>query len=99
MANEMSFELSKLALKDINDIWLFTVEQWSVNQANIYYKQLFKSIDSICENPEIGKSIAEVKMDHRMLVVKTHLIIYKVQKHHIYIDRILHQSMDIDAEM
>ena len=96
---KLKFELSKLALEDINDIWTYSSEQWSNSQANKYYKLIFKEIDSICKNPEIGKSIQEVKIHHRIKLVKSHLIVYKVEEEKIYIDRILHQQMDIESHL
>ena len=96
---KLKFELSKLALEDINDIWTYSSEQWSNSQANKYYKLIFKEIDSICKNPEIGKSIKEVKNNHRIKIVKSHLIVYKVEEEKIYIDRILHQQMDIESHL
>ena len=96
---KLNFELKKLALKDINNIWPYTAEQWSNNQANKYYKLILNEIDSICKNPEIGRSIQEVKNHHRVKLVKSHLIVYKVQAETIYVDRILHQQMDIENQL
>ena len=92
---KLGYELSYLALSDLENIWLYTAKQWSVQQANIYYKQIFDSIDEICRNPKIGKPIDEIKEGHRKMNVKSHIIIYKFSKTKIYIDRILHQKMDI----
>jgi toxin ParE1/3/4 len=96
---KLKYELSKLGLKDISSIWNFTAKRWSVNQANKYYKQLLKEIDKICKNPKIGKSIAEVKENHRSRSFKSHLVISKIDEEKIFIDRILHQKMDIDNEL
>lgn len=93
---KLNNELSKLAISDIDNIWLYTIENWSKTQANKYYQNLFTEIVTISENPEIGKSIKEIKPNHRMQLVKSHLIIYKVLEDKIYIDRILHKRMDIE---
>lgn len=92
---KLKYELSKLALKDIDDIWYYTIENWSKTQANKYYKDIFTSIDLLCENPNIGKSIKDIKPNYRIQSVKSHMIIYKTYKEKIYIDRILHKRMDI----
>ena len=99
MSSKLVFELSKLALRDINNIWIYTADKWSKTQANNYYKEIFKKINSICENPEIGKQIEEIKPQHRILQAKSHLIIYKKNKSKIYIDRILHEKMDIEHRL
>ncbi|MBK9680040.1 MAG: type II toxin-antitoxin system RelE/ParE family toxin [Saprospiraceae bacterium] len=54
---KFNFEISKLALKDLDDIWEYTAEQWSRQQANRYYKELIQSIQEICNNSKIGKPI------------------------------------------
>ena len=93
---KLKFEISELALEDLDNIWEYTVEEWSIEQANKYYNEIFSAIGKICENSEIGKPIDQVKKGHRRTNVKFHFIIYKVKGTTIYIDRILHQKMDIE---
>lgn len=93
---KLNFEISKLALEDLDIIWVYTVEQWSKEQANNYYNEIFSAISNFCENSNTGKSIDEIKKGHRRTNVKSHMIIYKVIGTTIYIDRILHQKMDIE---
>lgn len=96
---KLSFEISKLALEDLDNIWEYSVEQWSKEQANKYYNEIFSVVDQICENSAIGKPIDEIKKGHRKINVKSHMIIYKVKGMTIYIDRILHQKMDIENHL
>ena len=93
---KLKLEISELALEDLDNIWEYTVEEQSIEQANKYYNEIFSAIGKICENSDIGKPIDEVKKGHRRTNVKFHLIIYKVKGTTIYIDRILHQKMDIE---
>lgn len=95
----LNFEISKLAIKDIDDIWVFTSELWSKQQANKYYKEIFEVINEICKNSEIGKLIDDIKRGHRIINLKSHMIIYKIKREIIYIDRILHQKMDIEKHL
>ena len=94
-----NFEISRLALQDLDDIWEYTAEHWSKQQANKYYKEIFETINEICNNSEIGRPIDDIKYGHRRINVKSHMIIYKIKKDIIYIDRILHQKMDIDRHL
>ncbi|NOT37999.1 MAG: type II toxin-antitoxin system RelE/ParE family toxin [Saprospiraceae bacterium] len=96
---KLKFEISELALEDLNKIWEYTVEQWSKEQANKYYNDIFIAIGKICENSDIGKPIDNVKKGHRRTNVKSHMIIDKVKGKAIYIDRILHQRMDIEKNL
>ncbi len=92
----LNVEISRLALKDLDDIWVYTAEQWSIQQANKYYKEIFEVINEICTNSALGIPIDDIKRGHRKIHVKSHMIIYKVQQKTIYVDRILHQKMDYD---
>lgn len=92
---KFEFQLSKLAIIDIENIFKYTLEKWSLTQAEAYFNLIHNEIDSICKNPQAGKAIDEIKKSHRCLVVKSHYIIYKVSKQIVFIDRILHQRMNI----
>jgi toxin ParE1/3/4 len=96
---KLNLQISTLALEDLENIWEYTVEQWSKEQANKYYNEIIAAIDKICENSDTGKPIDEIKKGHRRINVKSHLIIYKVKGKAIYIDRILHQKMDIEKQL
>lgn len=96
---KLNFEISKLALEDLDNIWEYTAGQWSKEQANEYYNEIFSVIGKICEKSDIGKPIDEIKKGYRRTTVKSHMIIYKVKGLTIYIDRILHQKMDIENHL
>jgi len=42
-----NYRISKQALEDIDKIWLYTLENWSLNQANHYYRLIYEEIDFI----------------------------------------------------
>ena len=95
----MNYIISELAKRDLEDIYAYTIEKWSINQANRYYELIIEEIQSICRNPEIGKSLSEIKKHHRSRSIKSHLIIYKQENQMILIDRILHRRMDINKRL
>lgn len=95
----LEFRISKLAKRDLEKIWNFTANEWSPTQANKYYNSLIRGIKSICKNPGIGRSIQEVKKEHRILPIKSHLIVYKFDRNIVFVDRILHRRMDIDSRL
>ena len=94
------YRISKLAEADIDNIWLYTLENWSFVQANRYYRLIYQEIDFIVEDFESGKNISEVKDGYRQAKVKSHLIIYKKADDGIIeILRVLHQMMDIPNKL
>ena len=96
---KLSYELSSLAIKDLDDIWTYSAEHWSIKTANEYFNSIFDIIDLICLYPESGKQLREVNDKHRFQLVKSHMIIYQISQHKILIDRILHQRMDYDSKL
>ena len=95
----LKYELSKLAQLDLEDIWLHTVKTWSINQANKYYGLLFKEIEAICKNPNVGRPIDHVKTHHKIKHILSHMIVYKVKSNKIWIDRVLHKRMDFETKL
>lgn len=92
----MGFRISVKAAKDIEDIWLYTVENWSATQADRYVNQLFDEIEYLAENPKSGRDYSHVRKNYRCSKINSHLIFYReAGKDEIEIIRILHQSMDI----
>jgi toxin ParE1/3/4 len=95
--NPLPYVISKLAVLDLEEIWLFTAEKWSIEQADRYYTLLFDDIEYICSNVNSGKSMDLVRKGYRGSKVKSHLIFYRVNKNLIEIIRILHERMDIES--
>lgn len=90
------YRISKQALEDIDTIWLYTLENWSLNQANHYYRLIYHEIEFIIEDFESGKDIGKIKPGYRQTKIKSHLIIYKMADDSVIeIVRVLHQMMDI----
>ena len=96
----MKIAICEQALKDIENIWLYTLENWSVEQADRYYNLIFEEIEFICKNFNAGKSIEYIRKGYRYSKVKSHLIFYKESNsNEIEIIRVLHQNMDIENRL
>ncbi len=91
--------ISKKAVADLDEIWFYTVEQWSLAQADRYYLLIFDEIDHICEHPTSGRPIDHIRKGYRASKVKSHLIFYRVVDETVEIVRILHERMDIDNRL
>ena len=89
--------LSRKAVSDIEEIWLYTLEKWSLEQADRYYNLIFDEIEYISKNSNAGKSIEHIRNGYRVTKVKSHLIFYRMSdKGIIEVIRILHERMDIE---
>lgn len=94
----MSYKISVKATKDIENIWLYTFENWSSEQADHYTDLIFNEIEYLAENPETGKDFSHVRKNYRSSKVKSHIIFYRIieKQNEIEVIRILHQQMDIE---
>ncbi len=95
----LPFVISKKAVADLEEIWLYTVGKWSTQQADRYYNLIFDEINYICNNSSSGKSKDHIRKGYRASKVKSHLIFYKVSNNTIEIIRILHERMDIENRL
>jgi toxin ParE1/3/4 len=96
----MKFVISKKAIQDIEKIWLYTYENWSLEQADRYYNLILDEIEFIAVNFESGKSMDYIKKGYRAAIVKSHIIFYKKSRNNIIeIIRVLHQKMDIETRI
>ncbi|MFT4929057.1 MAG: toxin ParE1/3/4 [Phenylobacterium sp.] len=91
----LNISKSPLALKDAQDIWVYTYHQWGETQANAYLQGLDDTIRQLAQYPATGISINEVRQGYRRCRYKSHLIIYQASETTLDIMRILHGRMDI----
>ncbi|WP_354355504.1 type II toxin-antitoxin system RelE/ParE family toxin [Pedobacter sp. UYP30] len=92
--------ISEKALEDINNIWIYTAENWSVEQADRYYYLLYDEIDYIVRNFEMARDFGKIRKSYKYSKVKSHLIFFKKDKmNEIEVVRVLHESMDIENRL
>lgn len=88
--------LRQKAIDDLNDIWDYTFEKWSENQADKYYATLKLTCKEIGENPEFGREYAEISRSLLGLKSGKHIIFYQIiSEDEIEVIRILHERMDL----
>ena len=88
--------ISEKALEDLNNIWIYTAENWSVEQANRYYNLIVDEIEYVSENFETTKDFGDIRKNYKFSKVKSHLVFYKKTKNiEMEVVRILHERMDI----
>ncbi len=95
-----NYSISEKAINDINTIWIYTAENWSVEQANRYYNLIFDEIEFIANNFETIKDFGHVRKGYRYSKVKSHLIFCKKTKNNeIEVIRVLHEKMDVKIRL
>lgn len=97
----MAYRISHKAAADLEQIWLYTVEHWSVEQADRYLNLIFDEIEYLSVHPTSGKDYSHIREQYRCSKVKSHLIFYRTDNNGIDIDiiRVLHQRMDLESRL
>ena len=92
--------ISEKALDDLNKIWIYTAENWSVEQANRYYNLIMDEIEFSLENFDTLKDFGSVRKDYRYSKVKSHLVFCKrAENTEMEVIRILHERMDLKIKL
>lgn len=97
----MNYKISIEAENDLENIWLYTFENWSIEQADYYFDLIMDEIEYLSENPKSGKDYSEVRKGYFRSRVKSHFIFYRInlKEEIVEIIRILHQQMDIKTHI
>ena len=90
------YNLTKKAVDDLSQIWYYTFEKWSENQADKYYQMLIDNFDELAGNPGLGKSYSDVVGGLLGFRSGRHITFYrKTEESEIEIIRILPEQIDI----
>ncbi len=97
----MKYKISNEAKNDIEEIWLYTFQKWSLKQADRYLNLIINQIEYISENPNSGIDFSDVRKGYFKSRIQSHFIFYKLNnvKKEVEIIRILHQKMDIENRL
>ena len=83
------------AIFDLEEIWLYTIDTWSVEQADRYHSLIMREIQFLATKPKSGKILEHIRKGYLSAKVKSHYLFYRFNSKEIEIVRILHESMDI----
>lgn len=97
----MTFRISTEAANDLEDIWYYTFENWSVEQADRYLNLILDEIKYLAEKPESGTDYGKVRKGYFISKVKSHFIFYKIssEENNLDVIRVLHEMMEIDSHL
>lgn len=52
-----TYKLTNRAVEDLANIWEYTLNKWSEQQADKYYRLILTNCQNIADNPTIGKKL------------------------------------------
>jgi toxin ParE1/3/4 len=89
---------SPLAEADLEDIWLFTAERWSTEQAVAYTTDLINAVDQLARGDRTGRPVSIAEGMEKYLSGR-HVIFFRRSEDDLVVVRILHQSMDVERHL
>ena len=87
--------IRKLALTDLEEIWLYTLSEWNLEQADAYTSALLSRLNWLANNPGSGKPRNDIKPGYFCFPEGRHLIFYIMTDGTVDVIGIPHQSMDV----
>lgn len=94
-----SFSLTNAARADLKSIAVYTQKTWGSSQRRSYIKDLDKTFQFLAGHPLSGTLCDYITEGLRKHNHKSHTIFYETDKKSISIVRILHKSMDVEANL
>lgn len=88
------YKLSKAAERDLEQLYRYTITQFSVIQANHYLEELERALILLAEFPAMGRSAEMIRPNLRSYVHQSHTIYYRIREKDILIVRVINQRMD-----
>lgn len=88
------YHLTDKADADIDNIFVYSVENFGLERARTYVFGLHDTFDILAENELIGIDVGNIKFGHRRHMYESHSIYYRIDDHGIEIMRVLHMSQD-----
>lgn len=97
-AEERLYRLSLQAEADLEEIWVYTFETWSIEQADRYHNDLMAAIVALASGSRIGRAV-DIREGYFKHPVGSHVIFYRRSDASIDVVRILHQRMDVSRHL
>lgn len=92
------FRLTPLAERDLEEIWYFTIETWSLEQAEKYHANLLRAFQDIVSGSIEGRGV-DVRRGYRKYEVGSHFIFYRICSFGIEVVRVLHKRMNVSLHL
>lgn len=91
------YKYTNKAVYDLTQIWIYTLNKWSEEQADRYYQMLLENCKEVANNPELGKNYSGVTENLFGFKAGRHIIFYRrIDENEVEITRILHEQMEIE---
>ena len=87
------YRLAPEAKRDLEAIWLYTLEEWGLEQANRYTDEFTDVFAQLAAGPQLGTACDHIRKAYRRSRVGRHVVYYRMTNYGIAVIRILHDRM------
>lgn len=94
-----SLKIAPAARRDLSAIWQYTANAWGHAQAETYLTALHQDMRRLREFPDIGTPHPSRIGQFRKVPSGHHLIFYLIYGDAVEVIRVLHERMDIRAQL
>ncbi|MGY1950375.1 type II toxin-antitoxin system RelE/ParE family toxin [Pseudomonas pergaminensis] len=88
------YRLTPAAECDLENIWIYSAQTWSVEQANRYIDILTKAFEQLAQQPRIAPACNEIRTGYRHYCLERNTLYFRIVPYGMEIVRILHDRMD-----
>ena len=92
-ARTAEYRLAPEAERDLEAIWLYTFEEWGLEQAHRYTDELTAAFALMAANPNIATAADHIRKGYRRSRVGRHVIYFRSAEYGITVVRVLHDRM------
>ena len=93
MSKSAEYRLTPEAARDMETIWLVTLKEWGMEQANRYTDELTEAFGQLAEHPKIATPCDRIRKGYRRSQVGRHVIYFRQTDYGIAVVRVLHDRM------
>lgn len=91
------YRLSPLAEADLEDIWLYTFRNWSMEQADSYHRSLVAAFEGLAAGTKQGRP--SVLPDFQKYLCGARVVYFRDCTDHLDVIRVLHQRQDAERHL
>ena len=88
------YRLTPAAERDLEAIWIYSLQRWGVEQANRYIDILTATFAYLAQSPKTAPACDQIRPGYRRRSVERHIIYFRITTYGIAIVRVLHDRMD-----
>jgi len=93
-----TYLLSPLAEADLENIWLYTFKNWSLEQADSYINDIVTVFEGLTSGDIVGRPV-DIRDGYFKYPAGSHMVFYRFSDAGLVVMRVLHGRMDTERHI